>query len=71
MDSKTFSKLQKITHLNENFLNEIIEAIEVQGKKQLIFSGPPGTGKTYVAKELVAAISGDQCSEIVQFHPSY
>ena len=70
MNSKTFSKLQKLTHLNENYLKEIIDAIEVQNKKQLIFSGPPGTGKTYVAKELVSALSGDEYSEIVQFHPS-
>lgn len=71
MDSKTFSKLQKLTHLNENYLKEIVDAIEVQNKKQLIFSGPPGTGKTFVAKELVSVLSGDDYSEIVQFHPSY
>jgi 5-methylcytosine-specific restriction endonuclease McrBC GTP-binding regulatory subunit McrB len=41
-------------------------------KRQAIFFGPPGTGKTFVAKKLgqfLASPSGDV--QVVQFHPSF
>ena len=44
----------------------------LKDKRQVIFHGPPGTGKTYVAKELAMHLAGaDGSVEIVQFHPSY
>jgi len=49
---------------------QIIELL--REKRQLIFFGPPGTGKTYVAQaiaEHVTSTGGEV--ELIQFHPSY
>jgi 5-methylcytosine-specific restriction protein B len=43
-------------------------------KKAIILQGPPGVGKTYIARRLAFALMGE-CDErrvaMVQFHPSY
>lgn len=52
------------------WLQDILELLEE--KRQLIFFGPPGTGKTYVAQRLAAHItSSGGTYKLVQFHPSY
>lgn len=58
------------------FAKDAKDLIE-QGVKQIIFTGAPGTGKTYAAK-LLAQMMGarqpwneDVCYTLVQFHPSY
>ncbi|MDQ3655047.1 MAG: AAA family ATPase [Chloroflexota bacterium] len=64
------------THLNESFLREIDELLSEKG--QLIFEGPPGSGKTFVAEHFAHWFTGQSLDggssdhvEIVQFHQSY
>ncbi|XWK90482.1 MAG: AAA family ATPase [Phormidium sp.] len=45
----------------------------IQRKKQAIFYGSPGTGKTFIAEKLAQHLIGGSngLSELVQFHPAY
>ena len=42
---------------------------QLKNVKNLIFTGAPGTGKTYYAEEIAKAMNAE--FKIVQFHPSY
>lgn len=55
--------------LDASYLQRIQWLLEDKG--QIIFHGPPGTGKTYVAREIARFFSDDEAIEMVQFHPSY
>lgn len=62
----------KNTKEQESMQNqEIIKLIQEGGIRQIIFTGAPGTGKTYIAKEIAAELGGADSFELVQFHPSY
>jgi hypothetical protein len=72
----SFPELLLTTLWEETELNEILDAVAPTGGKpsrQIIFSGPPGTGKTWVAKQVAKYLAkGDEkrCRTI-QFHPSF
>ena len=60
---------------NNTMINLIVNL--VKANKNLIFTGAPGTGKTYLAIEIAKAMTGADADEknpkfeFVQFHPSY
>ncbi|HEX6154327.1 MAG TPA: DUF3578 domain-containing protein [Solirubrobacterales bacterium] len=52
-------------------LEDLLEAVKRRG--QVILAGPPGTGKTWIAKQVAKYLTNDEPLrwEILQFHPSY
>jgi 5-methylcytosine-specific restriction protein B len=72
----TIADLADVTHLDQPFLREIENLLT--DKKQLIFEGPPGSGKTFVAEKFARYITGqplvgdrNEQIELIQFHQSY
>ena len=58
--------------LPESQFDDALEAL--REKKNLVLQGPPGVGKTFVARHLAMARIGTddpQCIEMIQFHQSY
>ena len=79
MDGTTRTVSEEITTIEALADELLVDAKELSriidllaDKRQVIFHGPPGTGKTYVAQELAKVLAGaDGQVELVQFHPSY
>ncbi len=68
--SITVADLAEKTLLEESFFEHL--DLLLSDKRQLIFCGPPGTSKTFVAKEYAGYLAqGGGEVRTVQFHPSY
>lgn len=66
----TIADVAATTFIEEEFFTKL--DLYLQDKQQLIFSGPPGTGKTFVALKYAEYLTQDESKvRIVQFHPSY
>jgi hypothetical protein len=55
---------------NDAYFDELIALI--RERKQVVFEGPPGSGKTFVAERIAHWLAGDPDRvRVVQFHQSY
>ena len=58
-------------NIQEHVVRDIVQSIHY-GQKQIVLTGPPGTGKTFILDKITKLFeSDDQNKEFVQFHPSY
>lgn len=72
MDKSLLKNGLQINFDNENntSMNKYINLLKTN--HNLILTGAPGTGKTFLAKEIAKAMGCSECEiDFVQFHPSY
>jgi hypothetical protein len=71
--SMSFDDLVAETLWTRTALEELIEALSVKEGSQVVLAGPPGTGKTWVARWLVRYLTAGHRNhaKLIQFHPSY
>jgi len=67
----SLSKITVNTGFSEAELTAWLRSLE--RKKQIIFAGSPGTGKTYIAQNLAKYLIGGSYgfTQLIQFHPAY
>ncbi len=71
-DSYTRETALKELFIDENRFDDILNGL--QQKKSIILQGPPGVGKTFLARRIAQVFTGKKETaqvEMIQFHPSY
>lgn len=77
-EGASISEIAALTYTSERELHQLVDLMTERGKQQVIFEGPPGSGKTYVADLIGRYLSGNPARGrpndrfvTVQFHQSY
>lgn len=55
--------------IEPGWLHEVCDVLAE--RKQIIFHGSPGTGKTLIAQRVADCVASPGCTHFVQFHPAY
>lgn len=60
-------------HWSQEKAKELVDCVDGPKTRQMILTGPPGTGKTFVAQALADHLTdGDKARQrFIQFHPTY
>ena len=67
---ETLEDLAKRLYVPPDWLINIVQLLD--RRRQVIFFGPPGTGKTFIARHLAQHLArAESRVKLIQFHPSY